>query len=316
MLGVLQGFTVILSIIGAGYLATLVGVVKGENRLVLNNVAFYFCTPALLFGVVMRSDPSVLASPVIVATSLGAILVAAAYVVASRVWLGRDLASTTLGAASSGYVNSNNLGLPIAVYILGDAAYVAPLVLVQVLFFSPVILSLLETTRDRSKAGDAPRSRLRGVLIAVRRGATNPIVIGTAAGLVCALVGYEPPAFIMSPIDMIGAASIPMILMSFGASLRGQRMLEPGTGRAAAFVSTGFKVLLMPSVTWLICLLLGLSPHETFVAVTIAALPTAQNIYNFAATYRRAEVQVRDTVFLTTFASLPVIAFVAWLLAA
>jgi len=72
----------------------------------------------------------------------------------------------------------------------------------------------------------------------------------------------------------------------------------------------------MPLLAWLLCLALGLGPHETFVATTIAALPTAQNVYNYAATYRRAETQVRDTVFVTTFAALPVIAFIAWMLAA
>jgi predicted permease len=72
----------------------------------------------------------------------------------------------------------------------------------------------------------------------------------------------------------------------------------------------------MPVLTWAMCVMFQLSAHETFVATTIAALPTAQNVYNYAATYRRAEVQVRDTVVLTTFASLPVIALVAWLLGA
>lgn len=306
MLGVAQGFAIILGLIGAGYLAALFGVVKGDRRRVLNDIAFYITTPALLFGVVMRSDPSVLASPVILAAGLGAILVAGIYVFVSRIWFKRDLASTTLGAASAGYVNSNNLGLPVAVYILGDAAYVAPLILVQVLLFSPIILSLLETSR--SNGSNNPRS----ALLAIGRGASNPIVIGSAAGLVCALLGIAPPDIVMGPIDMLGAASIPMILMAFGASLRGQRMLEAGTTRAAALVATGFKVLLMPLITWPLCLLLGLGAHETFVAVTIAALPTAQNIYNFAATYRLAETQVRDTVFATTFASLPVIALIAW----
>lgn len=310
MLGVAQGFAVILGLIAAGYLAALFGVMKGDQRRVLNSVAFYIATPALLFGVVMRSDPSVLASRVILATTIGAILVATIYVLVSRIWFKRDLASTTLGAASAGYVNSNNLGLPVAIYILGDAAYVAPLLLVQVLLFSPIILALLETSRGSGGPN------LRGVLLAAGRGVGTPIVIGSAAGLACALLGVQPPDIVMAPIDMLGAASIPMILMGFGASLRGQRMLEAGTGRAAAFVATGCKVLLMPMVTWPLCLLLGLAPHETFVAVTIAALPTAQNIYNFAATYRLAETQVRDTVFATTFTSLPIIALVAWLLGA
>lgn len=306
MLGVLHGFAVILGVIGAGYLAGVFGIVKGEQRLVLNNMAFYVATPALLFSVLQRSDPRVLFSPVILITSLAAIIVAALYVVLSRVWFKRDLASTTLGATSSGYVNSNNLGLPVALYILGDAAYVAPLLLVQVVIFAPIVLALLESTR-----GNRP-----GVGASLGRAISNPIVIATAAGFLCAVFGIAPPQMVLGPIELLGAAAVPMVLLSFGISLRGQRALQPGSGRAAVLTASGIKVFIMPIVAWLLCLIFGLDAHSTFVATTIAALPTAQNVYNYAATYRRAEIQVRDTVFITTFASLPVIAGIAWLLSA
>ncbi|MFC7766730.1 AEC family transporter [Leucobacter soli] len=63
MLGVLHGFAVILGVIGAGYLTGVAGIVKGDQRRVLNNVAFYVATPALLFDVLQRSDPKVILSP-------------------------------------------------------------------------------------------------------------------------------------------------------------------------------------------------------------------------------------------------------------
>ncbi|MBK0417510.1 AEC family transporter [Leucobacter sp. CSA1] len=306
MMGVLQGFTLILGIIGAGYLAALCGVVKGEQRLVLNRVAFYVATPALLFAVLHDSDPGVLLSPVILVTSLAAVLSAAIYVTASRLWFRRDAASTTLGAAGAGYVNSNNLGLPVAVYILGDAAYVAPLMLVQLVVFAPVILAILEATRGNQ----------RGAVVALGRAASNPIIIASLAGFAVALLGSPVPELVLGPIEMLGSAAIPMVLLSFGISLRGQRALERGTGRAAVFAASGIKVLGMPLIAWLLARAGGLDPHETFVATIIAALPTAQNVFNYAATYQRAELMVRDTVFLTTFASLPVIAGIAWLLSA
>lgn len=304
VLGIAQGFAVILGIIGAGYIAAITGVVKGEQRLALNKLAFYIATPALLFDVLHKSDPSVLLSPVILVTSIAAIIAAGAFVLASRLWFKRDLASTTLGATSSGYVNSNNLGLPVAIYILGDAAYVAPLLLVQLVIFAPFILGILDSTRGRKG----------GALMAVGRAASNPVIVASVAGFVFALLDIPVPEIALAPISMIGAAAIPMVLMSFGISLHGQRALQPGTGRAAVFTASGIKLLGMPLVAWALALAIGLGPHETFVAVTIAALPTAQNVYNYAATYQRAEIMVRDTVFLTTFASLPVIAAIAWLL--
>ncbi|WP_241989043.1 AEC family transporter [Leucobacter luti] len=300
----LQGFALILGIIGAGYLAARFRVVEGEQRRVLNNVAFYVATPALLFTVLHDSDPSIIVSPVILITSSAALIVAGVFILVSRLGFRRDLAETTLGATCAGYVNSNNLGLPVAVYILGDAAYVAPLLLVQLVVFAPAVLAILETTRGNQ----------RGALVALGRAASNPVIIASVAGLLFALFSLPVPALVLGPIDMLGSAAIPMVLLSFGMSLRGQRMLQAGTGRAAVFTASGLKVLAMPLVAWLLATAFGMPAHEVFVATTIAALPTAQNVYNYAATYRRGETLVRDTVFLTTFASLPVIALIAWLL--
>lgn len=304
MFGVAQGFALILGIIGAGYLAARFRVVVGEQRLVLNRLAFYVATPALLFAVLHASDTSVLLSPVIVVTSISALIAAGMYLVASRLWFRQDRASTTLGATCAGYVNSNNLGLPIAVYILGDAAYVAPLLLVQLVLFSPMILAVLETTRGNQ----------RGAFIALGRAASNPIILASIAGFIVALFSIPIPELVIAPISMLGDAAIPMVLLSFGISLYGQRALKRGTGLRSVFVASTIKLLIMPLIAWSFATALGMSAHEVFVATVISALPTAQNVYNYAATYRRGEVQVRDTVFVTTFASLPVIAAIALML--
>ncbi|NLB46961.1 MAG: AEC family transporter [Microbacteriaceae bacterium] len=306
MLGVVQGFALILSIIGIGYLIGLFGVVKGEQRRVLNVVAFYVASPALLFDVLQSSDPSVLISPVVLVTSVSAVAAAALFVLASRIWFRRDLATTALGATTAGYINANNLGLPVAIYILGDAAYVAPILIMQLLVFAPTLLTVLESTRGNR----------RGALAAVGRAVTNPIILASAAGLVFSLAGWQLPQIALDPIQMLGAAAIPMVLLSFGISLHGQRALQPGSGRSAVLTASIIKLIAMPLIAWLMCLALGVSAHETFVAVTVAALPTAQNVYNYAATYRRGEIIVRDTIMVTTFASLVVIAFIAWIAAA
>jgi malonate transporter len=49
--------------------------------------------------------------------------------------------------------------------------------------------------------------------------------------------------------------------------------------------------------------------------VTVSALPTAQNIYNFSARYNRGTVVARDTVLVTTIASIPALLVIAALLA-
>ena len=47
----------------------------------------------------------------------------------------------------------------------------------------------------------------------------------------------------------------------------------------------------------------------------IAALPTAQNVFTFAMRYNRGVILARDTIFVATLISVPVILVITWLLA-
>ena len=306
MTGVLTGFSVILTVIAAGYFAALTGVVSGRNRLVLNRVAFYVASPALLFTIVAGSDMRIMVSPVIVVSAIVAVTVAVVFTVVSRLFVRADFATTTLGAASSGYSNVNNIGLPVGMYVIGEISYVPPLIIMQVVFFAPIILAVLEASRGSKN----------GALMALTRAMTNPIIIGTALGVVVSLTGWPVPEVVMAPLDMIGGAAIPLVLLSFGASLYGQRMFERGSGLRLAALSTLLKAVIAPALAWIIAgPILGLDAHSVFAATVISALPTAQNMYNYAATYGKGELVVRNIVFTTTFASLPVILIIALILA-
>ena len=307
--GVLKGFVLLIAIIGAGYLAARIGVVKESNRKVLNDVAFYITSPPLLFTMVASSELSVLLSPVILIIAVSAAIVAIAYIVLSRLFFRRDLATVTLGAMSTSYVNSTNLGLPIALYILGDAAYVAPLLLVQQLIYSPIILSALETSRGSSGQG------ARGAAGAVLRALRNPIIGACILGFGFALWDVPIPELVLGPLEMLGGASVPLILISFGASLRGQRILQQGSDWSGIFVATGLKMFAMPLIAWALAVAMGLGPTETFAAVIFASLPTANVAFNFAMIYGRAQTLVRDTVLITTCLSIPITAVIAWFLA-
>jgi predicted permease len=59
----------------------------------------------------------------------------------------------------------------------------------------------------------------------------------------------------------------------------------------------------------------GLEGHDLFGVVVLAALPTAQNVFNYAQRYERGVIIARDTVLLTTVLCVPVLFVVALLLA-
>jgi predicted permease len=71
----------------------------------------------------------------------------------------------------------------------------------------------------------------------------------------------------------------------------------------------------MPVVAWLLGdLLFALNPEQLFAVVVLAALPTAQNVFVYAQRYERGVTMARDTVLITTIASVPVLVAAAALL--
>ncbi|KQQ07352.1 hypothetical protein ASF46_16905 [Rathayibacter sp. Leaf296] len=303
--GVLTGFAIIGVVIAVGYLIARFGLVPPEGRAVLSRIAFFVTTPALLFTVLSRADVTVLFSSFLLVSLSTVLIVAAVYVLASRLFFRRQLPETVIGTASSAYVNANNIGLPVAIYVLGDPQWVAPTLLLQLLLLAPTILTVLDiSTSGRTSVGAILTQPLR-----------NPMIIASALGLLVAVTGLDVPAPVLEPFSIIGNASIPLVLMAFGMSLRGQRPLEAGPARVEVVVASTLKSLVMPAVAWTLGRFVFQLDAEHLFAVTVtAALPTAQNIFNFASRYDRGVAVARDTALVSTVAAVPVLIAVSLLL--
>lgn len=304
--GVLIGFAIIGFVILVGYVIERAGIAGPEGGRVLNRVAFFVATPALLFTVLVHADVRVFFSPflatVLASVACGVVL----YVAVSLAFFRTPLAETTLGAAASTYVNANNIGLPVAIYVLGSAQYVAPVLLLQLLVLAPLTLTIL----DVSTRGHVS---LRSIVTQPLR---NPMIIASVVAVLIAVLGITVPAPVLAPLDILGGAAIPMVLLAFGMSLHGQRLLKAGSGRKRVAVASAIKVAAMPLIAYLVGrFVFGLAGPELFAVVTVSALPTAQNIYNFSARYNRGTVVARDTVLVTTIASIPALLVIAALLA-
>lgn len=308
-----SGFTVIFIVVAIGYLLGRTRVLGESAHEVLSRLVFFVCTPALLFHSLVTSDLGAIFSTTLVIAGGGALIIAAVYVVIARWWLHNDVPELVIGGMASSYVNSVNLGLPIAIFVLHDATFLAPLLLFQILVFSPIALVTLDLTATDAPAGTSQRSVLRDVLVAP---VTNPIVLGGVLGLVISAVGWRPPAAILEPMKMLGDASVPGALLAFGLSLTGVAVFKKGQSpRRDIAVATVLKVVAMPVLVYAIARWgFGESGHRLFAQVVIAALPTAQNVLVYATRYRRAQIMARDTALITTVLSIPSIALIAALL--
>ncbi|AJT42044.1 AEC family transporter [Psychromicrobium lacuslunae] len=304
--GVLIGFSLVWLIIALGYLLGRFRVLGEGAQQVLSRFTFFVASPALLFETISRADFHTVfgASFWIVAASA---LVAA--LIFTLIWLLRRKpvdAELAVGAMTASYANANNLGLPIAVYVLGNAALAAPVVVFQLAIYQPLFVILIEVLRLRKSAP------IGKILLGVIR---NPLLLAALAGVLVAVSGWKPAALLFQPFELVGGAAVPCALIAFGISLFGAKPLADPAGRMTVLSATGIKLIIQPLAAYLLArFAFQLDGVALFAAVVLAGLPTAQNVYVIAARYRVGINQAKDAVLLSTAIAVPAMLIMAALL--
>jgi malonate transporter and related proteins len=300
--GVLSGFAVIAVVIGVGYLIGRRGYLGDGGREVLTKLAFHVASPALLFTTLAQADLSVIFSDRLLVTAMSTAAAAGVFVAvgAARGW---GVGRTTIGALCSSYVNSGNLGIPIAVYVLGDASLVAPVLLFQLVGVTPVALTVLDLA-----SGGEKRPLWHRLLTPLR----NPIALGSLAGVAVSASGLAVPGPLMDPLTLIGNMSVPAVLLAFGISLRGSTLPLRGAERAPVLLAVVLKSVFQPLVAWALAAgVFGLRGALLLDVVVTSALPAAQNLFTYASSYRVGEVLAREAILLSTVLAVPVLVVVA-----
>lgn len=303
MTDVLAGFGALVAVIVIGWVAGRARVLGDGAAGVLSRLSYFVATPALLLLTLAEADPGVLLSPALVASAGSAVLCALLYIGLAR-WRWRPRpGELATGALASSYVNAGSLGVAIAAYVLGDASYVAPVLLFQVLVLAPVGLTVLAGSRAES------RSRL------LTQPLRTPVVVGCALGLVVAAAGWTLPPLVRQPIDLLAALAIPAALLSYGMSLHGAPRPASGEGAGQVWLVVALKTLVQPVLAYALGRWVAHVDGVALLAVVLtSALPTAQNVFVYATAYDRGTRLARDTILLSTVLSVPVLTVVAVLL--
>lgn len=299
MTGVLDGFATIAAVIALGALLAHIGMLDEAAQRLLSRLAFFVASPALLVETLSRTDVAAVLSGNLAATVAGVVVAGGTYAVLARTVWHRSLGEGVIGTLCSAYVNAGNLGIPVAAYVLGDAAFVAPTLLLQLIVLQPLALALLDL--DARGAPPSWRQLVGGIV-------RNPLTVGSVVGLVLALTGWSLPTALRDPLALVGNMAVPSMLLAYGIALQ----LGPGLGVAGSAAelatTTVLKLLVQPLTAWAVAaLLLGTSGHALLAIVVTSALPTAQNIFVHATRYQRHEVLARDAILITTVGAVPVI---------
>ncbi|GAA1174852.1 AEC family transporter [Nesterenkonia xinjiangensis] len=322
MEGVLLGFSVVavLVLIGAGTAVLAPEKARAIQRGV-TPLVYYITNPCLMVVLVTQTDVRLVAglyAPLALAIA-GA--TAAVFTVYGLLALRRRRrsqsqtpgrprtgAEVAVGAMASSYVNAGNIGVPIALYMVGTTGPVVSVLLAQLLVLAPLYLALFGLL-----GSSGAESRARTILGSM----LNPVTVGVLIGAVLSLLDLRPPDSIWEPVRMLGEASIPLMLLVFGMALWQERPFTVQERRLDGVVGTVCKVVVMPVIAWVFAGPgLGLEGSELVGVVAMAALPTAQNVIVFGMHHGMPITVAKDVTFASSMLGLPVVLLVAWLLGA
>ncbi len=290
----------------------------------VNKVSLYGFTPALAYATVVTTQVSARDSLRLVGAYLGAMALAAAVAVAaahvvtgsrarSRVAVGAGMPGSesreepekhgtrriVVGCTIIG--NNGNFGLPIALLALGrqglDQALVIFIASLLVMFtIGPALLG----ARD-------------GLLGGIRRVTLLPVTWALVVALVVRGTGTSTPAPLMSAIQLLADAAVPLVLLCLGLQL-GQNLRIHLT--RPVLLSVGLRLVVVPLAAIVVGRLAGLSGLTLQSLVLACAMPTAVNAYMLAREFSDDPSTAASAVALSTFTSIPLIAFVVTVLPA
>jgi len=284
----------VFALVALGFVAVRRGVLDQAAQRGLVLFAFSLAAPALLFSAGVSAAGA--GGHAAAAFFAGCFAVYALVFAAARTRLGLGIGPAALTALNAGFGNVVAMGIPLTLAAFGAEALETLLGIVGL--HSLALLGVTTVLLEVSARGAASL----GALVPVGRAVvTNPIVAALLAALAWRLLGLPPlPGPVKATLELLGQAAAPVALVSLGAGLAAFRL---ASAWAEVALAAAAKLALMPALVWLAARAIGLTPQETAVTVTAAALPTGSNPVLLAARYGIGVDRAGATVIASTLVS-------------
>ena len=275
------------SLILCGYLICRYTALNRSVWQPVESLVYYLLFPVLLFQSIVKSPVDIGAASGLIAAGLamGVSGIAVAYSLPHWPWLGQHIDARDHAASAQVAFRFNSfIGLAIAERLAGAEGLLMIAVLIG------VCVPLFNVAAVWPMARHAERGFLREVV-------RNPLIIATASGLACNLMGLTTPDWALPTVSRIGAASIALGLMAAGAGMQFQSLAR---GKALGVALLAIRHLITPLLAWAMARAFGLGQPETLMLLTFSALPTASSCYVLAARMGYNGAYVAGLVTLST----------------
>ncbi|GIL39729.1 AEC family transporter [Roseiterribacter gracilis] len=225
--------------------------------------------PALLVRSLANANLTALPTLRIAAALVGAIVL-----VGGALYLARRKVAHDGPAFSSVFQGAMRYNTYIALGVVVGAARadLLPLAAIAIVVMIPLLNALSVVVLTQHGDNEIKRNALVEI-------ARNPLILGCVVGMALSVSGVGLAAPVDRMLDVLGQASLGLALLAIGAGLS----LDAVRGRTREIaLACTVKLLVMPAVTALLLLALGVHGAPAAVAILFQAVPTATNSYILA----------------------------------
>jgi predicted permease len=293
--------TVLLPLVLIASLAYVLGRCTHLDPGPLARVTFYLFNPSLVFVTLASTTVSqdLLGRLVLLKILVCLTLVLISLFVARRLRCSGPASSAL--ALSAAFANSGNVGLSVNEYAFGQAG----LALAVICYVTDnVMINSLGVY-----LGARGRASVRRSLVQVF---LNPALYAVPLGLATKRLGWVLPLPLERPLEMLGRAAVPTMLVVLGLQLA----VLPLDRRHWRLIglATVFRLCLAPLLALALAIPLGLSGLARQVGVVQVAVPTAVTASIIASRYDSEPNQVAGSVLVSSLVSLiTVTALLSWM---
>lgn len=266
----------------------------------LTNTSLYLLSPCLVFSALMKREV-----PLDLALNLFFfMLVYTALMTALAAAFGRGLKmnrdTRTALSLTTVFMNVGNFGLPLVYFAFGEAG-----LNVSILTFVVFNLPLSTLAIVMAQGSGAP------LLPAIRNSLRIPIFHAVLLALLLKGLDLNLPVFLLRPIDLMGQAAIPLMLLMLGMQLaRTQLIATPGFLTLAG----ALRLLVAPAIAWFITPWFGIEGMARQIVVLQTSTPAAVLPLLYSLRFGARPDLVAGAIFTSTLASAGTLTLILYLL--
>ncbi len=290
-----------------GYFLKRLKLADKANFDVINRLVFKVFLPILLFFNIYKTDTSSVFDAKLIVFTIVCVLAVFAVGYFAVIMANKDNAKR--GVMLQAFFRSNYaiLGIPLVGYVCGEeaGALASMMVAVVVPVFNVLAVVSLEVFRQKESKINTV-SILKGI-------ATNPLIIGCAAGLVLLLLNIKLPDFAEKTIKDISALATPLALIVLGANFEFSSI--KGYAKELVFIVLS-RLVIVPVITIPLGILAGFSGEALACIMIVFASPVAVSSYAMAKQMDADETLAGQAVVLTSAFCLLTLFLWIWLISA